>query len=76
MKHTPPPHHRTTGFANNDPSVVIGDFPWYEMVWRNLRGDFKPRFAPQKGYATFAKEWSVPVDHVRIAQRQHAPVVT
>ena len=76
MKHAPPPHHRATGFANNDPSVLIGDFPWYEMVWRNLRGDFKPRFAPQKGYATFAKEWSVPVDHVRIAQRQHAPVVT
>ena len=76
MKQVSPSHHRAAGFANNDPSVVIGHFPWYEMVWRSLRGDFKPRFAPQKGYATFAKEWSIPVDHVRLAQRQNAPAVT
>ena len=74
--HPKPGHHRKAGFANSDPAVVIGHFPWYEMVWRNLRGDFKPRSAPQKGYATFAKEWSTPVDHARIGQRQHAPVVT
>lgn len=30
-------------FANTHPDVVIGNFPWYEMVWRSLRGDFKPR---------------------------------
>jgi L-ascorbate metabolism protein UlaG (beta-lactamase superfamily) len=71
-----PAHHRAAGFANSDPSIVIGNFPWYEMVWRSLRGDFKPRSAPQNGYAAFAREWSVAVDHARIAQRQSAPVVT
>lgn len=71
-----PPHHREGGFSNSDPSVVIGNFPWYEMVWRGLRGDFKPLRQPVKGYAAFAKEWSVPVDHARIAQRQLSPVVT
>jgi len=42
------------GFSNSDPSVVMGDFPWYGTVWRNLRGDFKPLAAPAGGYATFA----------------------
>ena len=71
-----PPHHREAGFANSDPAVVIGDFPWYEMVWRSLRGDFKPLGTPENGYAAFAKAWSVPLDHARIARRQAAPVVT
>ena len=71
-----PPHHLGTGFANSDPAVVIGHFPWYEMVWRSLRGDFKPRAAPQNGYTEFARLWSAPVDHARIAQRHDAPVVT
>jgi L-ascorbate metabolism protein UlaG (beta-lactamase superfamily) len=71
-----PAHHRPGGFANSDPSVVIGNFPWYEMVWRSVRGDFKPLAPPQNGYAAFAKAWSQPVDHARIAQRQQAPVVT
>ena len=71
-----PSHHREVGFANSDPSVVIGNFPWYEMVWRSLRGDFKPLSSPQNGYAMFAKEWSVAVDHERIAIRQIEPVVT
>ena len=71
-----PLHHGQAGFTNSDPAVVIGHFPWYEMVWRGLRGDFTPRSAPLNGYTTFAKTWSVPVDHQRISQRQHAPVVT
>ena len=71
-----PAHHRATGFSNSDPAVVIGNFPWYEMVWRGLRGDFKPTAPPQQGYAAFAREWSVPVDHPRIAQRQSEPVLT
>ena len=71
-----PSHHRAAGFANSDPGVVIGNFPWYEMVWRSARGDFKPQQPPEQGYAAFAKAWSVPVDHQRIAQRQQAPVVT
>ena len=74
--HSTPSHHRTAGFANSDPGVVIGNFPWYEMVWRSLCGDFKPLSAPHNGYAAFAQEWSVAVDHARIAQRQLAPVVT
>ena len=74
--HSKPAHHREAGFSNSDPSIVIGNFPWYEIVWRSLRGDFKPISAPQKGYAAFAKEWSVPVDHARIAQRQLAPLIT
>jgi N-acyl-phosphatidylethanolamine-hydrolysing phospholipase D len=76
MRGTLPAHHREAGFANSDPSVVIGNFPWYEMVWRSLRGDFKPLAPPQGGYAAFAKAWRVPVDHARIAQRQLSPVVT
>ena len=55
---------------------MIGDFPWYEMVWRNARGDFKPLSAPSGGYAAFAQAWSVPVDHALLAQRQQAPWVT
>ena len=74
--HTKPAHHRKTGFSNRDASVLIGNFPWYEMVWRSLRGDFKPLTAPLNGYTDFAREWSVAVDHARLAQRQQAPVVT
>jgi len=71
-----PEHHRRGGFANTDPEVVIGNFPWYEMVWRSLRGDFKPLSAPAGGYAAFAKAWSTPVNHARLAVRQTAPVIT
>ena len=67
------PAHR---YANSDPGVLIGDFPWYEMVWRSLRGDFKPKAEPADGYAGFEKAWSVPVDHARLLQRQDAPRVT
>ena len=63
-------------YSNSNSQVVIGNFPWYEMVWRSLRGDFKPTASPDGGYEAFAKAWSVPVDHARIAVRQEAPVVT
>ena len=69
-------HHRKDGFANSDQSVVIGKFPWYEMFWRSMRGDFKPMAPPEWGYDTFARDWSVQVDHARLATRQQAPVVT
>jgi N-acyl-phosphatidylethanolamine-hydrolysing phospholipase D len=72
-----PSHHLgNKRFGNTDPRVVIGNFPWYEMVWRSLRGDFKPQSEPAGGYAAFARAWSVPVDHARLAQRQESPVVT
>lgn len=63
-------------FRNTDDRVVIGDFPWYEMAWRSLRGDFKPRSAPTGGYARFVRDWTQPVDLARLAQRHEAPVVT
>jgi L-ascorbate metabolism protein UlaG (beta-lactamase superfamily) len=74
--HSKPAHHRKASFANSNPSIEIGNFPWYEMVWRSLRGDFKPLSAPEQGYLAFAKEWSVAADHVRIARRQIVPTVT
>ncbi len=46
------------------------------MVWRSLRGDFKPLAEPAGGYEAFARAWSVPVDHACLAQRQNQPVVT
>jgi N-acyl-phosphatidylethanolamine-hydrolysing phospholipase D len=67
---------RPEGFRNSDRSVVIGNFPWYEMVWRSLRGDFRPQREPDGGYEQFARHWSVAVDHNRIARRQNDPVVT
>lgn len=63
-------------FSNTNRQVVIGNFPWYEMVWRSLRGDFRPTSEPTGGYEAFAREWSQAVDHARIAQRQQEPVVT
>ena len=74
--HAKPARPLAPRFSNSDPAVVIGNFPWYEMVWRSLRGDFKPLAAPQHGYAAFAKEWSVPVDHQRLAQRPSQPTLT
>ena len=71
-----PSHHLAHGFGNSDASVVIGKFPWYEMLWRTARGDFKPLTEPSGGYEAFAKAWSIPVDHARLSQRQATPVVT
>ena len=67
---------RKGGYSNSDRSVVIGNFPWYEMVWRSFRGDFRPLRGPDGGYEQFASQWSVPVDRVRLARRQSTPVVT
>ena len=63
-------------YSNSDPGVVIGNFPWYEMVWRGLRGDFRPTAEPIGGYETFAQQWSVPVDLVGIGKRREAPHIT
>ena len=72
-----PPHHRHGGgFRNTNAAIEIGNFPWYEMVWRRMRGDFRPLSEPAGGYDAFARAWSVPVDHARLATRQQAPVVT
>ena len=41
-----PAHHRPRGFANANPEIVIGNFPWYDMVRRNLRGNKPADDAP------------------------------
>jgi len=69
-------HHRPDGFANSDARVVIGQFPWYDIMLRRLRGDFRPAAEPAGGYAAFAARWSVPLDHARLSQRHEAPVLT
>lgn len=69
-------HHRRDGFVNSAPGLQIGQFPWYEILGRNLRGDFRPKLEPEGGYAGFARDWSVPVAHDKLALRHEAPVIT
>lgn len=70
------PHHRPDGFVNSDPQVQIGQFPWYEILWRRLRGDFQPLSPPEGGYEAFAAQWHTPVDLSLIGQRHETPVLT
>jgi L-ascorbate metabolism protein UlaG (beta-lactamase superfamily) len=69
------PHHRPDGFVNSD-QRAIGQFPWYEILWRRMRGDFRPQRAPDGGYAEFAARWSTPVDHALLSRRHDAPLLT
>ncbi len=69
------PHHRRDGFVNSN-GLMLGQFPWYDILRRNLRGDFRPLVEPAGGYAGFIREWTVPIDRARIAQRSDAPVMT
>lgn len=61
-------HHRPDGFVNSDSSRRIGTLPWYDTLWRRLRGDFRPLAPPNGGYERFAAAWSVPVDHAQLRQ--------
>ena len=70
------PHHRPDGFANSDPAMSLGQIPWYEILWRRMRGDFQPMAEPEGGYGVFAARWSVSVDHGLLAKRHEAPVLT
>ncbi|MCL2523908.1 MAG: MBL fold metallo-hydrolase [Betaproteobacteria bacterium] len=69
------PHHRPDGFVNNDSRVVIGDRPWYESLWRRMRGGFVPA-EPAGGYEQFARDWSVAVDLERLRQTAGQPRIT
>ena len=68
-------HHRPQGFVNSS-GLALGQFPWYDILWRNLRGDFRPLVEPAGGYPAFIRDWSVVIDKARLAQRSEAPVLT
>jgi L-ascorbate metabolism protein UlaG (beta-lactamase superfamily) len=69
-------HHRPHGFVNSDPAAAVGGFPWYEILFRNLRGDFRPVAPPEDGYEAFAAKWTTPVDHALLARRTQEPRIT
>lgn len=69
-------HHRPQGFANTDPAVAGGTIPWYEVLWRRTRGDFRPLQPPEGGYEAFTAQWTTPVDFAAIGQRHEAPMIT
>lgn len=70
------PHHRPDGFVNSDPAVQIGNFPWYEILWRRTRGDFRPAAPPAGGYEAFAARWTMPVDQRQLFERPGPPRLT
>ncbi|WP_132260237.1 MBL fold metallo-hydrolase [Paucimonas lemoignei] len=70
------PHHRPNGFVNSNANLPIGKIPWYEILWRRMRGDFKPLTDPESGYAAFANQWSTTVNSRLIMQRHDTPALT
>lgn len=69
-------HHRPDGFSNSDASVQIGQFPWYEILWRRMRGDFRPTEEPPGGYARFAAEWTAAVNLEKLQKPGLSPQIT
>lgn len=70
-------HHRPAGFVNTDPTAVrAGQYPWYDTLWRRLRGDFRPLTEPAGGYEAFAQTWSVKPDLALLHARSSAPRIT
>ena len=62
-------------FHNTDPTLRIGGFPWYEMVWRTARGHFTPP-PPKDGFPAFIRDWCIAPDHAVLTQRHEEPMLT
>lgn len=60
-------HHREKGFVNTSGEASGSRIPAWEALWRNLRGDFRPKAEPDGGYEKFAADWSVPLDAKALA---------
>jgi N-acyl-phosphatidylethanolamine-hydrolysing phospholipase D len=69
-------HHRPNGFVNSDSARTIGNLPWYDTMWRRLRGDFRPSAPPAGGYEQFAATWSIPVDRAQLRSPTLQPRIT
>lgn len=69
-------HHRPDGFSNSNAAVRIGEFPWYEILWRRTQGDFNPSEEPPGGYARFAAEWSSAVNLEKLQEPGPSPQIT
>lgn len=69
-------HHRLDGFVNTDPSQQIGTLPWYSILLRRLRGDFRPARPPDGGYEKFIADWTVPIDLEVLAAAAEQPRIT
>lgn len=69
-------HHRPDGFVNNDPTVRGGTLPWYEIMHRRWRGDFRPLAEPEGGYAAFAERWRAIPDRAQLDNPAGPPRIT
>jgi L-ascorbate metabolism protein UlaG (beta-lactamase superfamily) len=69
-------HHRPDGFVNSDTTLQIGTFPWYEIMQRRLRGDFRPSSPPDGGYEKFIADWTTPINTALLFTPAATPRIT